>query len=742
MSDRKITSILLTILSISLTYTNFIFARPVTENEIHSLVSGWLKADNSPLGEDMTGTITDIIPYNNDGYPFYTVSLSQGAAIIVAGNDQIEPVIAFVDCYDSSAAGTDIMLDFIARDIKQRSESAGLSPAKKNIASSKAAEQNSAASIKWSQLIALATEPTSKAPYQVNISSPRVYPLLTTKWSQHSHDNTSGGLTCYNYYTPNNYPSGCVATAMAQIIKYWQHPQTAVSGSFTISVNGSPQNASIMGGTLPGGAYDFSLMPDLPSAGVTLAQRQEIGRLCHDAGAAVGMAYYPGGSSASLANASNALYSTFGFASSKYAADDVYLSGSLQNIINPNLDAGWPVILGILNSTSYSGHAVITDGYGFNYGTLYHHINMGWGGYADLWYNLPDISYGSQNYDLITDCIYNISPTVTGEIISGRVTDEFGNPLPNVTVTASDDTNTYSANTNQAGIYAFTGMMANTQYVLTGSANGYAVQFYIMSRHVNTSESGAYDDIAGNIQAPDLIAWQMPQNPIAIAQDLSVTSGQTINLTLQCDDDGYIDPILTGTPNIILTKLPARGQLSIPGYGPINSVPCDLTASGGQLIYSHLGISTGFDDFAFTAQDNMGASNAIVSISIPDLNQGFESGYMTAGLSPMETIHLMVQDGTTITSPTRQSRAGPEISPLCALAIMAPAPTTLWFIPLLIPETICKASNSLLGMYSELMMAVPWALLKPRPMVLDGLFYPAVSLPIIAMEKFPLILPR
>lgn len=630
MSGKKITSILLTILSISLTSSNWLLARPVTQNEIHNLISGWLKTDNSPLGEDMTGAITDITLYSNDGYPFYLVSLSQGAAIMVAGNDQLEPIIAFVDCYDRYNPAADIILDFINRDIKYRSELAGLAPATKDKTyNTRTGEPANPASIKWAELIDRATEPETKAPYQVNISSPRVYPLLTTKWSQHSHDNTTGGLTCYNYYTPNNYPSGCVATAMAQIIKFWQYPQIGVSGNFSISVNGSQQNTSIMGGTLPGGAYDFSLMPDLPSAGVTLAQRQEIGRLCHDTGAAVGMAYYPGGSSASLANAANALNSTFGFASSKYAADDVYLSGSLQNIINPNLDAGWPVILGILNSTSYSGHAVITDGYGYNYGTLYHHINMGWGGYADLWYNLPDISYGSQNYDLITDCIYNISPTVTGEIISGRVTDEFGNPLPNVTVTASDGTNTYSANTNSTGIYAFTGMMANTQYILTGVANGYAVQFYIMSRHITTSESGAYDDIAGNVQAPDLIAWQMPQFPLAIAQELSVNSGQTINLTLQCDDDGYLDPIITGTPSIILTKLPARGQLSIPGSGTINSVPCDLTAYAGQLIYTHSGISSGFDDFAFTALDNMGASTAAVSISIPDLDQGFETGYMT-----------------------------------------------------------------------------------------------------------------
>ena len=51
-------------------------------------------------------------------------------------------------------------------------------------------------------------------------------------------------------------------------------------------------------------------------------------------------------------------------------------------IINPNLDAGCPVMLGI----DPIGHAVPCDGYGYDLSTLYHHLNYGWSGNFNAWY--------------------------------------------------------------------------------------------------------------------------------------------------------------------------------------------------------------------------------------------------------------------------------------------------------------------------------------------------------------------
>ena len=53
-----------------------------------------------------------------------------------------------------------------------------------------------------------------------SIPDVRVAPLVKTKWGQ--------GNSVWNYYTPNNYVCGCVATAAAQIMKYFEWPKTSV----------------------------------------------------------------------------------------------------------------------------------------------------------------------------------------------------------------------------------------------------------------------------------------------------------------------------------------------------------------------------------------------------------------------------------------------------------------------------------------------------------------------------------
>jgi hypothetical protein len=57
------------------------------------------------------------------------------------------------------------------------------------------------------------------------ISEERVSPLLTTAWGQ---EETVDGECCYNYFTPHNYPCGCAATAMAQLMRYHRYPVVPV----------------------------------------------------------------------------------------------------------------------------------------------------------------------------------------------------------------------------------------------------------------------------------------------------------------------------------------------------------------------------------------------------------------------------------------------------------------------------------------------------------------------------------
>ncbi len=91
--------------------------------------------------------------------------------------------------------------------------------------------------------------------------------------------------------------------------------------------------------------------------------------------------------------------------------------------------------------------------------------------------------------------VYNVFPSGTGEIISGRVTDSSGNPLSGFTVTASRSSGgTYSATTNAQGIYALAGIPSASTYTVTASKSGYTFN----SRSVPIGTSMDYKTITGN----------------------------------------------------------------------------------------------------------------------------------------------------------------------------------------------------------------------------------------------------
>ena len=172
------------------------------------------------------------------------------------------------------------------------------------------------------------------------ISDIHVSPLLTSRWDQKN----AKGYACYNYYCPpgpngnvNNYYSGCAATAMGQLMRFWQYPGSAY-----------------------GHTYTYSQMPLTPAtATYNLSQWQNIGCLLRDCGTSINMSYSSGGSSADMLLMDTALKNNFSFA----GAVDIYTSGGISAaqrdlILRSNLAGGNPGPMGIRNGGG-SGHAVV-----------------------------------------------------------------------------------------------------------------------------------------------------------------------------------------------------------------------------------------------------------------------------------------------------------------------------------------------------------------------------------------------
>jgi len=141
-------------------------------------------------------------------------------------------------------------------------------------------------------------------------------------------------------------------------------------------------------------------------------------------------------------------------------------------MVNPNLDAGRPVLLGLTDTSTGGGHEIVCDGYGYQTGTLYHHMNLGWAGAEDLWYNMPNLD--NAGFDVIDDICYNIYPSGTGETLSGRVLDALGNPIAGAVVTGTGGGRTLTDTTDARGIYALAGFPSAATVALSVTATGHA----------------------------------------------------------------------------------------------------------------------------------------------------------------------------------------------------------------------------------------------------------------------------
>jgi hypothetical protein len=585
-------------------------AGPVKKAQSQKAVRGWLKQNKKPMGQSISQRTVSIEAMIDDTEVLcYILNLEPAGFVITAADDDIEPIIAFspTDYYHGEPDSP--LTTLLKKDMTGRLETI------RRKAHDKVKSQKK--SDRWQSLIESDRELQNESfdsiqtAVAASVSEVWVDPFVQSHWNQ---DDVSGS-PCYNYYTPNNYPTGCVATAMAQVMRYHSWPTTGIGvKSFSIKIDGVSQSASTRGGNGSGGAYDWSQMPYDPQSGVTTAQRQAIGALLYDAGVTANMSYYSSGSSASLVDADQELTTTFKYSNSIYT-QSFTSSGDdrLWNILNANLDAQLPVILGI--SRTGGGHAVVADGYGYIGDTLYHHINMGWGGSDNAWYQLPTID-ATYTYTVIDDAVYNIYTSGTGEIISGRVTNLAGGSLSNVTVSAKIGASVVRQDTTDSwGVYALTNLSPNTMYTISASKGGEN----FLDQTVTTGNSNDWSTPGNRSGILFVSANVGPPTAYDMHVDVHVTDSALIQL--QGIDDGVPDPNLF---RCIITSLPSHGVLSEPTVGFIETIPYELSSSIYDVNYLPCPYFGGQDSFTYKANDGGtyptgGDSNiATVTVNVND----------------------------------------------------------------------------------------------------------------------------
>lgn len=242
-----------------------------------------------------------------------------------------------------------------------------------------------------------------------------ISPLITTHWNQ---------ALPYNLYCPivgdqleRSY-TGCVATAMAQIMYYHRWPLTKTkfipAYGYLYSTSTSVKVDKAMPTT-----FDWDAMTTDYDEDTTTEAAKAVAKLMVYAGKSVKMQYSAYGSGTSSANIPVALKRYFGYDESVRLVNRFeYTSAGWDSLIYNEISKQRPVLLSAVAvaGSNTGGHAFVCDGYD---GEGRYHINWGWGGYSDGYFKLELLDpngqgaggiEGGSGYSLYQDAVVGIQP--------------------------------------------------------------------------------------------------------------------------------------------------------------------------------------------------------------------------------------------------------------------------------------------------------------------------------------------
>ena len=367
-----------------------LFAKPIDIQTIKTIGANFLK---QPIIE------TKVSNTFQSNYAAYYILHSDSGFVIIAGNDVVTPIIGY--SYNSSVSKNNELPDNLKWWLESKANDIHY-----------AIENNITASedikLQWENL--LHNQNLSNKDNDILLAN-SLEPLCETKWDQ---------TFPYNSGCPGNSPTGCVATAMAQIMKYWEYPKWGIGTHCYWSNTYQKQLCADFKNT----AYSWNNMPNKLDSNSNKTYVNAIAELMYHCGVAVEMIYWANESGAyttgltldypsypdtliewvsmNMPCALTSLTKYFGYKNTikplprhklwidwnEYQAyySPNYTTDEWINILKTELDAKRPILY------SGGGHAFICDGYNSN---DYLHFNWGWSGMYDGYFNVDKLSPGT-----------------------------------------------------------------------------------------------------------------------------------------------------------------------------------------------------------------------------------------------------------------------------------------------------------------------------------------------------------
>lgn len=244
-----------------------------------------------------------------------------------------------------------------------------------------------------------------------------VGPLLTTRWDQETPYNNM----CPTYSGSTKCLTGCVATAMAQVLNYHKMPEHG-EGQRTIYYPHGNHSGQAVSANFSEDYYDWNnMLDDYSTTSYTKEQADAVALLMRDCGVAADMEYGgpSDGSGAYSQDAAAGLRKYFGFAEAQCVERDYYKETTWMNMVYRELSENGPMYYGGADAYGKGGHAFVLHGYRADGKVL---VNWGWSGSDDGYYDIAilDPSYYrfSQGQDMIIGVKSNTHSLYRSEIVT------------------------------------------------------------------------------------------------------------------------------------------------------------------------------------------------------------------------------------------------------------------------------------------------------------------------------------
>ena len=236
--------------------------------------------------------------------------------------------------------------------------------------------------------------------------------LETPNWGQDSPFNDQCPKVTENGRT-NRAVTGCVATAIAEVIRYHQWPAhgTGTIGGYTYRSDYNV-NVTIDSYSIDTHNYDYSLMPMEYKGSENSAQKTAVAQLMHDCGVMVEAMYnYNTGTGAYSENIANALFNHMSYApTAQLLYRSAYTDAEWTRIVEKEIDSNRPIIYSG-NDAKDGGHQFVCDGYDTR---DYIRINWGWDGEDNGFFTLSLKIPGKYTFSYGQSMVIGVEPNKSG----------------------------------------------------------------------------------------------------------------------------------------------------------------------------------------------------------------------------------------------------------------------------------------------------------------------------------------